>query len=67
MANIASKDIRSTTGSNMKLLEEASGTNPWIFDSSRLKVGLTSREAVEISDLDRWRVKHLNKLMEDKQ
>ena len=42
MANIVGRDIRSTTGSNMKLLEEASGLNPWVYDSSRLKVDIST-------------------------
>ena len=67
MANIAGRDIRSTTGRNMKLLEEASGMDPWIFDSSRLKVELVSRETVEVPGQDMWRVKYLHKLMVEKQ
>ena len=67
MANIAGRDIRSTTGRNMKLLEEASGMDPWIFDSSRLKVELAIRETVEVPEQDRWRVKYLDKLMKEKQ
>ena len=38
MANIAGKDFRSTTGSYMNLLGDASVMDPWIFDSSMLKV-----------------------------
>ena len=67
MVNIAGRDIRSTTGRNMKLLEEASGMDPWIFDSSRLKVELAIRETVEVPEPDRWRVKYLDKLMKEKQ
>ena len=67
MVNIAGRDIRSTTGRNMKLLEEASGMDPWIFDSSRLKVELVSRETVEVPEQDRWRVKYLHKLTVEKQ
>ena len=48
-------------------LEEASGMDPWIFDSSRLKVELVSRETVEVPEQDRWRVKYLHKLMVEKQ
>ena len=67
MANIVGRDIRSTTGSNLQLLEEASGLNPWVYDSSRLKVDLSSRDSVEVSDQERWRVMYLRKLLETKQ
>jgi hypothetical protein len=67
ISKIAGRDIRSTIGRNMKLLEEASGMDPWIFDSSRLKMELVSRETVEVSEQDTWRVKYLHKLMVEKQ
>ena len=33
LANIVGRYRRSTTGSNLKLVEESLGLNPWIFDS----------------------------------
>ena len=44
----------------MKLLEEALGMDPWIFDSSRLKVELTSRGTEDVPEQDRSRVKYLH-------
>ena len=43
----------------MKLLEECSGQNPWIYSSTRLKQ--------ELIDKDSWRIGYLGKLLEQKQ
>ena len=37
MANLAGRDLRSPTGRNLKLLEEYTGIDPWVFGSARLK------------------------------
>ena len=46
MANIAGRDVRSTTGSNLKLIEELTGLNPWIFGSARIKEDLMKEDSV---------------------
>ena len=67
MANIVGRDLRSTTGSNMRLVEESSGLDPWIFDSSKLKVKLVNRELIDVPRQDEWRVKYLCRLLEQRQ
>ena len=67
MANLAGRDYRTTTGSNLKLLEESSGLNPWEYSSSRLKEELVKREKVDIPDQDKWRVGYLATLLERRQ
>ena len=67
MANIVGRDIRSTTGSNLKLLEESSGLDPWVFDSSRLKVELGQREIIDVPEQAQWRIKYLSRLLEQRQ
>ena len=67
LANIVGRDIRSTTGSNLKLLEECSGLNPWIYSSTRLKQELIDKEKIEIPVQDSWRIGYLGKLLEQKQ
>ena len=67
MANIVGRDLRSTTGSNLKLLEESSGLNPWTYDSSRIKMELIAREKVVIPEQDAWRIGYLKKLLEERQ
>ena len=67
LANIVGRDLRSTTGYNLKLLEESSGLSPWIYDSSRLKQELLEKEPVIFADQDLWRIEYLGKLLEHRQ
>ena len=67
LANIVGRDIRSTTGSNLKFIEESSGLDPWVFDSSRLKSKLLERELVDVPVQDFWRLRYLCRLLEQRQ
>ena len=67
MANLAGRDIRSTTGKNLALLKESSGLDPWAFGSARLKAELAKNELVDTPPLDQWRVKYLADLLEQRQ
>jgi hypothetical protein len=67
MANIVGRDIRSTTGSNLKLLEESSGLDLWVFDSSRIKVELGQRDIIDVPEQAQWRIKYLSRLLEQRQ
>ena len=62
MANLAGRDIRSTTGKNLALLRESSGLDPWVFGSARLK-----EESVDVEPLSQWRVRYLGSLLEQRQ
>ena len=64
LANIVGRDLRSTTGSNLKQLEESSGLSPWIYDLSRLKQELLEKERVIVADQDLRRIEYLGKLLE---
>ena len=50
VANLVSRDIRTTTGSNLKLLEEAVGH-------------CSSMEMVDVVEADKWRIPLLDKLL----
>ena len=67
MANLAGRDLRSPTGRNLKLLEEYTGIDPWVFGSARLKEELLKWEAVETPEEDIWRVDYLFKLLGQRQ
>ena len=67
MANIAARDIRTTTGRNLRFLEESSGLNPWEFSSARIKMELVRKEMVEVPPQDQWRVSYLASLLEKRQ
>ena len=67
MANLASRDIRSTTGRNLALVRECSGLDPWAYGSARLKVELAKAELLEVPPTDQWRVRYLGDLLEQRQ
>ena len=64
---MAARDIRSTTGSNLKLFEEKSGLNPWMLGSDRLKESLVSDSLTLVPEQDLWRISYLKKLLESRQ
>ena len=65
MAGLASRDIRTTTGGNLRLLEELVGLDPWVFGSSRLKEDLAKNETCEVPPLDQWRIPYSSKTLVD--
>ena len=67
MANLAGRDIRSTTGKNLALVRDSSGLDPWVFGSARLKEELAKHETVDPPPQDQWRVKYLGSLFEQRQ
>ena len=67
MAGLAGRDIRSTTGSNMRLLDDMTGLVAEKFGSARLKEELVKTELVEVPPTDQWRVRYLSSLLEQRQ
>ena len=63
MANIASRDIRATTGSNLRFIQETSGLDPWRCNAMQLKEKLKEKEQVTVPMQDMWRVKYLGTLL----
>ena len=66
MANLAARDLRSTTGSNVRLLQECSGLDPWEYGTARLKEELVKREVVDIMDQDKWRINLVKEVLDFK-
>ena len=67
MANIASRDLRSTTGSNLRFVQDASGLDPWACSALQLKEGLEQKEQVAVPMQDMWRTKYLATLLAHRQ
>ena len=67
MANIAGRDLRSTTGRNLAYLTESTGLDPWVFGSDRLKLELSKTETVPVPPVDQWRISYLRDLLEQRQ
>ena len=67
MAGIVGQDIRSTTGKNLKLIMELTGLDPLAYGALRLREALINAELVEVPPVDRWRVRYLSSLLEERQ
>ena len=67
MFNLVRRDIRSTTGNNLAIVEAASGLDPFSYGSRRLKEEISKKEIVPIPGMDRWRLPYLTNLLEQRQ
>ena len=67
LANLAGRDIRSITGSNIRLVQESSGLDPWVTSPAHLKADLVVNQEVKIEGEDMWRVKYLGTLLGQRQ
>ena len=66
MSRLAARDIRSTLGSNLALLREITGLDPWVVSPAHLKEQLVSSEEVPVPAEDLWRVPYLKKLLDQR-
>ena len=60
LANIVARDIRSTTGRNLQLIEKESGLDPWTTNGHHVKEAL-QRTPVPAQDM--WRLPLLNQFL----
>ena len=67
MARLAARDIRSNLGSNVRLLQEETGLDPWVTTPQEMKSKLRELSIPEIPEEDQWRIGYLTKLLNAKQ
>ena len=67
MVNLLSRDVRSSTGKNIRLVSEESRRNPWEDTVGRIRAGLMEAEGVHVDERDKWRVGYLGVLLEKRQ
>ena len=65
LARLVSKDIRSTTAKNLRMVEKETGGLTWAAPDLKIKEELAKREAV-CEEVDRWRIPYLGKLLEER-
>ena len=63
MARLSARDIRSSTGSNLRLLTDMSNCDPWTVSNSVMKHMLMEGCQIEMPDGDQWRLPCLEKLL----
>ena len=63
MIRVAKGDIRSSTGSNIRLIEEEAGLDPCTVGKKELREALRRRGTVDVPNMDFWRPTYLRKLL----
>ena len=63
---LAARDLRSSLGSNLSLLQEETGLNPWTVSPGQLKAALLQAEAATVPDDSTWRIPFMRRLLRDR-
>ena len=63
IALLGARDIRSSLGSNLALIREMTGLDPWVVGRGQLRAALEAADMREVPMQDAWRVPYLKKLL----
>ena len=63
VALLAARDMRSSLGSNLALVRQESGLDPWRESLARLRAALEVADQVPVPQQDSWRAPVLEKLL----
>ena len=66
MAYQVGRDLRTTTGRNLRFILDETGLNSWIISSREVKKVLSGKKT-EISEFDAWRIPYLGLLLDRRQ
>ena len=66
ISRLAARDIRSNLGSNLALLRENTGLDPWVVSPGHLRQELMSQEVAPVPAGDEWRAPYLQKLLDQR-
>ena len=66
LAYLLARDVRSTTGRNLRHIRDRSGKDPWVDSPESIRTALQEAETVDIPAIDRWRVDYLGVLLEQR-
>ena len=61
LANLMGRDVQTTTGKNIRLIEERSGLSVWSTGQEKLKEAIAENEIVTVDEADKWRIPLLQK------
>jgi hypothetical protein len=63
VALLAARDLRSNVGSNLALVQEETGLDPWVAGRAELRAALEAADRAPVPQLDSWRAPALDKLL----
>ena len=61
MARLSGRDLRSNFGSNLRMISELTGLDPWEVDNKEIKRHLSLAETEEVPHGEGWRINLLSK------
>ena len=67
ISRLAARDLRSNLGSNLRMMSEETGLDPWQAAPSLMKVRLRESNMTRPPREDLWRLEYLSKLIEARQ
>ena len=65
LAHIVARDVRTTTGSNLQLIQDLTALDPWSCCGSQVKKVMGEKLA-QVPQQDMWRLQYLGKLLEQR-
>ena len=65
LVHVVARDVRTTTGSNLQLVKDPTGLDPWSSIGNLVKRVMGERLA-ELPEEDGWRIPYLGKLLEQR-
>ena len=65
-ALLAARDLRSSAGSNLALLQEETGLDPWTCSVGQLRSALLQAEEVPVPAADAWCVPYMRRLLQER-
>ena len=66
VARLAARDLRSSVGTNLALLRQETGLDPWVIGPGHLQTALLAKDRVVVPDRDKWRVPYLERLLAER-
>ena len=63
VALLAARDLRSSLGSNLALVREETGLDPWVAGRGELRAALEAADRAPVPQQDSWRAPALKKLL----
>ena len=66
VARLAARDLRSSVGTNLALLQRETGLDPWVIGAGHLRAALLGADKVVVPDVDKWRVPYLERLLAER-
>ena len=66
VARLAARDLRSSVGANLDLIQRQTGLDPWAAGPGQLRAALLAADSVAVPEVDKWRVPYLWRLLAER-